>query len=488
LIGLRRLPQDDRAASHVALSRPKPATALLFSRRWNAMNANFAFLAGHASANGSSGADAFNGSVLSGLPTADQSTQPFATGGETLRCCKHDTRSVTPRTSRRRLWEILPMHHCVLLGAAFDARELCRIFRRAGYVDWEGVDEYGLHSSAVHCVQERNDFSRLAHKILEERYRGAVARFKSAGSPAELIGLWRQHAARGDPMPAYWAALTHPACDPGVDEVLSQEMHMLSHHAFATRRAAMRRLFVLEAGAHEREQARNRANEQCAALRRETARLREELAAAKRETFDARDTAARLQATVDRWERGEQAGTLAARIRALTGERDAARHDADAARRALKRAMRRIEWYRQTRGAISPADRHGGPAPAPEHYADELPGSPDLSQRQILCVGGRVNLVPRYREQVQAANAIFSYHDGGIEDHMQRLPAMLAAADGVVCLAGDVSHGAYHLVKRYCKRTGKPCTLVGNSGISALSRCLVDIAQAGGRRRVSSAV
>jgi hypothetical protein len=99
-----------------------------------------------------------------------------------------------------------------------------------------------------------------------------------------------------------------------------------------------------------------------------------------------------------------------------------------------------------------------------------------------------VNLVPRYREQVQAANAIFSYHDGGIEDHMQRLPAMLAAADGVVCLAGDVSHGAYHLVKRYCKRTGKPCTLVGNSGISALSRCLADIAQAGGRRRVSSAV
>ncbi|HET8609598.1 MAG TPA: DUF2325 domain-containing protein [Burkholderiales bacterium] len=382
------------------------------------------------------------------------------------------------------------MHHCVLLGAAFDARELCQIFRRAGYVDWEGVDGYGLHSSAVHCAQDRNDFSRLAHKILDERYRGAVARFKSAGSPAQLIDLWRQHAARGDPMPAYWAALTHPACDPSVDEVLSQEMHMLSHNAFATRRAAMRRLFVLEARAHELEQARNRANGQCAALRRETAHLREELSAAKREMSNARDVATRLQTALDQWERGEQASALAARIQELSDERDAARTDADVARSALKRAMRRIEWYQHTRGEAPPNGQRREPpvAAAPGHCADESPGSPDLSRRQILCVGGRVNLVPRYREQVQAANAIFSYHDGGIEDHMQRLPAMLAAADGVVCLAGDVSHGAYHLVKRYCKRTGKPCTLVGNSGISTLSRCLADIAQDGGSRRVSSVV
>lgn len=454
------------------------------------MNANFSLWAGYPGTDGSSGTDAaFGGGILSGLPAAGHSTRPFAAGAEALRCCKHDAGSVTPRTSRKRLWEIPQMHHCVLLGAAFDARELRRIFRRAGYVDEEGVDDYGLHSSAVHCAQDRNDFSRLAHKILEERYRGAVARFKSAGSPAALIDLWRQHAARGDPMPAYWAALTHPACDTGVDEVLSQEMHMLSHNAFATRRAAMRRLFVLEERAHELERTRNRANGQCAALKRETVRLRDELAAAKRETVNVRDVVTRLQAALEQWERGKQASTLAVRIQELTGERDAARAEADAATSALKRATHRIEWYRQTRGAASSADRHGAPPPAaPEHGASELPGSPDLLQRQILCVGGRVNLVPRYREQVQAANAIFSYHDGGIEDHMQRLPAMLAAADGVVCLAGDVSHGAYHLVKRYCKRTGKPCTLVGNSGVSALSRCLADIAQAGGRHCVSSVI
>jgi hypothetical protein len=275
-----------------------------------------------------------------------------------------------------------------------------------------------------------------------------------------------------------------------VDEALSQEMHMLSHSAFATRRAAMRRLFGLEARAHELEQARNRANGQCAALKRETARLRDELAMAKRETFIARDAATQLQAALDRWQCGEQANTLAAHMRKLTDERDAARSDADAARRALKRAMRRIEWYRQARGEAPPADKCGEPqiTAVPKHCADEPPGSPDLSQRQILCVGGRVNLVPRYREQVRAANAIFSYHDGGIEDHMQRLPAMLAAADGVVCLAGDVSHGAYHLVKRYCKRTGKPCTLVGNSGISTLSRCLAEIAQAAGGGRMNPVV
>jgi hypothetical protein len=101
----------------------------------------------------------------------------------------------------------------------------------------------------------------------------------------------------------------------------------------------------------------------------------------------------------------------------------------------------------------------------------------DLRKRHILCVGGKVGLVPRYRALVQDANGAFSYHDGGIEDHMSRLPPMLAAADGVMCLAADVSHGAYHLIKRYCSRTGKPCALIAQSSTTAVSRCLVQIAR-----------
>lgn len=142
--------------------------------------------------------------------------------------------------------------------------------------------------------------------------------------------------------------------------------------------------------------------------------------------------------------------------------------------------MRRLERERQHRAQAPAATAVAPAAGAGPTFEDEVPDCPDLSRRQILCVGGRICLVPRYRDLVQAANGAFSHHDGGIEDHLSRLPALLAAAGGVVCLAGDVSHGANRLVKRYCKRVGKPCALVKHSGVGALSRCLAEIAGATG--------
>ena len=48
----------------------------------------------------------------------------------------------------------------------------------------------------------------------------------------------------------------------------------------------------------------------------------------------------------------------------------------------------------------------------------------------------------------------------------------LAAADLVICQAGCVSHNAYWRVKELCKRTGKPCLYLKNSGSSGLSRLI----------------
>ena len=46
-------------------------------------------------------------------------------------------RAVPQPCGRKRLWEVSPVHHCVLLAAAFDARDLRQVLRRAGYSGWE---------------------------------------------------------------------------------------------------------------------------------------------------------------------------------------------------------------------------------------------------------------------------------------------------------------------------------------------------------------
>jgi hypothetical protein len=120
----------------------------------------------------------------------------------------------TARRTRRKLWEVPSQHHCTLLGAAFDPRELRQLFRRGPYADWERASDYALHSSAVHYAKQRCEVAERMHRQLEERYRAAVAYLRSARTPAEVLEGWRAWAESDDPVGAYWAALTHPTTRP----------------------------------------------------------------------------------------------------------------------------------------------------------------------------------------------------------------------------------------------------------------------------------
>lgn len=368
-----------------------------------------------------------------------------------------------PRAERRRLWQLPEKHLCALLGAAFDARELRQLVRRAGYADWDKASDYALHSTAVQHAKTRSDLSALLQKKLDERCAAALNRFRAARSRTEVIDAWRDWAATGDQVGAYWAALTHPQCDADADELLSQDMHMLAHFAFAARRAATRRLRDADEHAAQLEGALARVQAQCTALRATSAALRRDCEQSRRE-------AARANAALLRWTSGDEARGWEARVRALEDSLAAARHAAAEARRELAAFMRRSS-VRTGLPERVPARRECRPGLPPP--SAEQPSSPaDLTARRLLCVGGKTRLVPQYRAAIESANGVFLYHDGGIEDHLSRLPALLRSADAVVCLAADVSHCAYYAVKRYCKRFGKSCALLPGSSVSALTQGL----------------
>lgn len=377
--------------------------------------------------------------------------------------------AANPRAAtRRRLWDLLPRHHCVLLGAAFDARELRRMFRRAGSTEWETASDYELHASAVHYARNRNALSKLAQRQLEQRFAGAVARLRAARSASALIELWRTCSAQGEAVAAYWAALTHPECDAECDELLWREMHMTSHAEFSARREALRELRALRdlaarLGA-DQEQLRRRLKEE----RAENARLSDALRAAQR---DLREASAELA----QWRSGDAARAAQSRQAALERALEAARAEAEVARRALCTAVRRAE-------RTASSGRFDRRAPGCAHRLVEStvapPGEaiprPDLEGLRILCLGGKPALVPEYRSVIEAVRGEFAYHDGGIEHHLGRLPAMLAAADAVLCLAGHCSHAACRLARRYCRAKGKVCVTLGSSGVGALSRCIME--------------
>lgn len=371
--------------------------------------------------------------------------------------------STAPRAlripARRRLWDVPARHHCVLLGAAFDAGELRQMFRRGGYADWQTASEYELHSSAVCFAKQRNDFSTQAQRKLEERFATAVNRLAAAQTGAEVLERWRAFVEEGEAVGAYWAALTHPACDADVDEALSREMHLIAHEEFAARRSTLRRVRALE----ERNDALltrvAAAQESADALRKENAALREALSTA-------RSQAQRAQAEIERWQSGDLARAMQARQAQLEAALEVSRDEVAAGRRALREIERRLE---RAKRPVRPIRQQNVLRAVAEPEPSSLP---DLGGCRVLCIGGKTSLVPQYRALVEAAGGSFVHHDGGIEDHVGRLPAMLAAAYAVICLAGDCSHAAYRIAKRYCKAKGKPCALASGSSVAAVARSL----------------
>lgn len=101
-------------------------------------------------------------------------------------------------------------------------------------------------------------------------------------------------------------------------------------------------------------------------------------------------------------------------------------------------------------------------APASRRRVMPLHGAPaDLHEKAVLCVGRGEEAPSLARQLVEIAGGHYLHHDGGDDADDSALEAGLRAADLVICQTGCVSHGAYWRVQDHCRRTGKPCVLVG---------------------------
>ncbi|MDM0089521.1 MULTISPECIES: DUF2325 domain-containing protein [unclassified Variovorax] len=87
----------------------------------------------------------------------------------------------------------------------------------------------------------------------------------------------------------------------------------------------------------------------------------------------------------------------------------------------------------------------------------------DLREKAVLCVGRAEEASAMARQLVEIAGGRFLHHDGQDDVDAAALEASLRAADLVICQTGCMSHGAYWRVQDHCRRTGKPCVLVGQA-------------------------
>jgi len=115
---------------------------------------------------------------------------------------------------------------------------------------------------------------------------------------------------------------------------------------------------------------------------------------------------------------------------------------------------------RAATGAALPQRVHALLAPSRRRSRGAGPTA-DLREKAVLCVGRAEEASAVARQLVEIAGGRYLHHDGQDDADAAALESSLRAADLVICQTGCMSHGAYWRVQDHCRRTGKPCVMVG---------------------------
>ncbi|HLO79022.1 MAG TPA: DUF2325 domain-containing protein [Magnetospirillum sp.] len=107
-----------------------------------------------------------------------------------------------------------------------------------------------------------------------------------------------------------------------------------------------------------------------------------------------------------------------------------------------------------------------------------MTGKPiNLHGRRVLFVGGRDRNAAFLRRRVEDCNGDFLYHDGGLQESMERLGSLLRRADLVLFPVECISHAALRKVKSECRRWDIPYVPLRHSGGEAVSSALHTLTQ-----------
>ncbi len=413
------------------------------------------------------------------------------------------------KKKRKKLWEIQEGYHCSIVGTCLGKGDLQTLSRKKAFSLSSKTSDYNIHSVLVGLASVRQPQSRYLQKMMDEKYRQAIARYRSAESDEQIRILWEEDFEAGRVAGAYWAVMTHPVPTYDLINEIYGRIHMLGHECmskYQSRKKAVEKTrgkvtLLEDVLASERQIARETT---------EALELSEKkISSLEKLNADLTETVHRLEEQMQQIQSGytvskltkecerlhlelatskEQCSLLYSKIEAMALENNQARDELERKRSEVANKkqmlvtahMRQSELERELRSleavVCSCADDESDCTMCSDRDTERCPG-PNLCGKLVLYVGGMHNLVPRYRKLVEEHGGRFMHHDGGREAARSMLPKLLSTADAVVCPVDCVSHDACTCVKKICKRDQKPFVMMRSSGLSSLVRGIAEIVQ-----------
>jgi hypothetical protein len=381
------------------------------------------------------------------------------------------------KSNRHHLGEI-DRFICPLVGTCLTLKETQKIARHFQYVG--DTSPYKLHVWIIEACRRLPAVAKHVQKFLDRKYRLTINRIDACAG-RELNLVWQEALKEGQIAGAFYAITTRADTPEDVLQKVFGDIHMMSHLQGAEARAELKEL-VQARKAHAALQDRLKLlTGQVATVKNEREEFRRRLSQKEAELTDLGRKLAHLEAERISLNEGCDLDKLRAENRELASRLDQEQRTREKLEiRLMKETVRQIPSLYQSSAAQDPApeaaDSEAGTCPLANGEKCRR-----FCNKLILLVGGPERRESHYRRLVeQDFGGIFLRHDGDCRNGQARLVNMVRQAEVVICPIGCTSHQAYHCVKKWCKKLNKPCVLMHNTGVGALTRTLMELAHPAG--------
>ncbi len=382
---------------------------------------------------------------------------------------------------RTKLWQLDHNYHCAVIGTCLTMDEVRKLLRSLR-VDIHGVNSYDIHTSIVTLISYNDSRSKKVQSYLNKKFKSAIQKSKKMNA-AELVVEWKRVVDSGELIGTFWALISHPCTNEQMKRDFYGDIHMQSHMSGACNRADLKRLKHLEKD-HKVYNVETRTQQiKYQKLQVENNRLQAVTQQQDEKTIGLNNQVSALtnvneqlmavKSTEEIQQLNFQVDKLSNKISFQTNDIQNHQQNSIRLEKEVFELNNQLCIYEKTSIAYKNEIEHLQYTLSQKKSEEEcLFKKQGLCGQCVLYVGGKSNLVPYYRELIEAKKGVFMHHDGGIEKNTQDLSNSINRADVVLFPSDCISHDAYWKIKQTCKKQQKPFEYLQSPGLHSLSSIL----------------
>ncbi|MCD6262031.1 MAG: DUF2325 domain-containing protein [Deltaproteobacteria bacterium] len=378
-----------------------------------------------------------------------------------------------------RFWEIDHFFKCPAIGTCLDIAEQKQILKNAG-ISPKRKNPFQIHEILVSSSENENKISRKVDLKLGRKFRSEIEKFFDPRED-EFMRLWKAHFEGGEFEGIFWVAAIRPDLSPKARRAIFGDIHMAMHLGARRQNEARQALVNQQKNSQELTLRLKEASGTGRILRKENKRLKDSLAKLQERNSSLDKEKLRLEkemAGLQNYSLLAQLRTenqdLQLQLRSLFKEIEDYQRRLNGVQRRNEELESELDRQREINRCLGEEIETIITQFANMNSCDETCPSFSLCRKRILIVGGMTKMKAFYRKLIEDNGGVFEYHDGYTRGSTKSLDCQIRRADVVLCPVNCNGHNACSMAKRLGKKYKRTVKMLPGSGLSAISRALLE--------------